>query len=283
MPSIDWGQPALGSTVQKNKSYRLYFTSDTDIVDVEMWTNGNFYKTLVSNYAAQSGVRFVENQIVEHEVPSYAVNNGSDGKYKITLYIRYVGQSSDIEYTRSYPYNANEDTDNDDNGDDDSVDTGDGEDGGGGGDGYSVSWYNPNLQLSYNSKTNLIRVTWNPAVATDSAERVYYDAQWFAVVDGQQITKSISMMENTYSIEVEPIAYGVPITFYVEAWTYGEGSGVGSNMKWIKIERPPHYTVRLYINNEWQDCVIYYYNSNGEWIESVAYYYDGTEWKTCSF
>lgn len=43
-----------------------------------------------------------------------------------------------------------------------------------------------------------------------------------------------------------------------------------------------HYTVKCYVNNDWQDCVIYYYDGS-KWIECVPYYYANGEWQTCSF
>lgn len=51
---------------------------------------------------------------------------------------------------------------------------------------------------------------------------------------------------------------------------------------YAETEPVTSYTVRCYINNQWQDCVIYYYNGTS-WEECIPYYYDGSTWQTCSF
>lgn len=43
-----------------------------------------------------------------------------------------------------------------------------------------------------------------------------------------------------------------------------------------------HHTIRCYLNDEWTDCVIFYYDGSS-WIECVPHYYNGSTWEVCSF
>lgn len=47
-------------------------------------------------------------------------------------------------------------------------------------------------------------------------------------------------------------------------------------------EPSAHHLIRCYIDDKWQDCIIFYFNGQN-WEECIPYYYDGSAWQTCSF
>lgn len=146
-----------------------------------------------------------------------------------------------------------------------------------------VEWYNTSLNVS--TSNGQVHVSWNPATVVNGSNSNAIQYIVACTISGQGFDGSeyTAVTTNT-SHSFTPPAYNTELFLQITA----EASGV-HNVKYsegvkFSVAKPinNYRTIRCYINNQWQDCIVRYFDGSG-WIDCTPKYYDGTQWLECSF
>lgn len=68
------------------------------------------------------------------------------------------------------------------------------------------------------------------------------------------------------------------VYWYDASWNF---SSYNSNKVTFNYKKQTKYSVKSYINNEWKQCLVYYYDGS-KWIACIPNYYNGEQWQICS-
>lgn len=147
----------------------------------------------------------------------------------------------------------------------------------------NVTWTNKALNIT--QQGDQVFISWNPAsiINNYSSEVVWYSIQCtidgVGFVDGQYFGADTT----DTSILFTPPAYDKELFVQLNAWAHNVSGGVYSDSAtFIITSAPEHYTIKCFIDGEWKECIIKYYDGQN-WIDSIAKYFDGTQWVECSF
>jgi hypothetical protein len=146
----------------------------------------------------------------------------------------------------------------------------------------SIVW--PNTTLTVTPIGNQVQVSWNPASVNNNYES---EPVWYSVTCS---IKGVGMEDGQYyandtkstSITFEPPAYDRELFVQVNAWANYAGGKWSEGVYFTVSSAPSHYTIKCYINDSWQVCIVKYYDGT-QWIECIPKYYDGSQWQDCSF
>lgn len=139
-----------------------------------------------------------------------------------------------------------------------------------------LQWVNKSINVSQEGMK--VRVSWTAVKSINGAGTPFY------IVFSDDY---VELYEGTSTdVLLTPLQYDTACSYYVMAYSARVAEGGYSNTVSFTASSAGvyfyHHTIRCYLNNEWKDCLVYYYDGI-DWIECVPYYYDGVSWKTCSF
>lgn len=106
------------------------------------------------------------------------------------------------------------------------------------------------------------------------------DGDEYTVYHYQSCTISVVLSQDATYLSIMPgnlIVDGEPADVYC--------NGVYTSSKFVRwnIKNPqPNYTIKCFIDGQWQECSVQYYDGT-KWIAAMAKYYDGTQFVECSF
>ena len=136
----------------------------------------------------------------------------------------------------------------------------------------------PNNSLNISQSGNKVRISWEPASLSSGNEVITY-----YLFCGSDAYGTIWSGTDTYTT-ITPPEYDVEIPYYINA------TAPNAIDRWSKTvyftatssSASSNSIIRCYIDDRWQDCIVYYYDGQN-WIESLVKYHDGTQWVECSF
>lgn len=147
----------------------------------------------------------------------------------------------------------------------------------------SITWTNKALNVT--QQGDQVFISWSPAsiINNYSSEVVWYSIQCtidgVGFVDGQYFGADTT----DTSIVFTPPAYDKELFVQLNAWAHNVGGVVYSDSATFVITSAPgYYTIKCFIDGEWKECIIKYYDGKN-WIDSIAKYFDGAQWIECSF
>lgn len=140
-----------------------------------------------------------------------------------------------------------------------------------------------NKQLNVSQINSQISVTWQPAYIANNTNLGPVQYTIVCLTDEGYSGNYFSDTTINTSMLFTPPKYNEQLFIQITAWAENvNGSKYSDGVYLVANYSTLNYTIRCYIDNNWQDCIVKYYDGT-QWIDCIPKYYDGTQWVECSF
>lgn len=140
-----------------------------------------------------------------------------------------------------------------------------------------------NKQLNVSQINSQISVSWQPAYIANNTNLGPVQYTIVCLTNEGYGGNYFSDTTTNTSMVFTPPKYNEQLFIQITAWAENvNGVKYSDGVDLVANYSTPSYTIRCYIDNNWQDCMVKYYDGT-QWINCIPKYYDGTQWIECSF